>query len=436
MLFLLAVGLACVDCHKDLVERYARTPMANSSGAVNPALEFTGTVESTTRYEIARHRGKLELRWPGGQAGLDFFVGSRRMGRSYVYSDNGFLFQVPVGYYSTRNQWDLAPGYEHDAQPDLNRPIGPECLYCHATGARAAKGTWNRLADPAALHGVSCERCHGDAPSHDRLVNPRKLPARRRDAVCEQCHLAGEVRLIQPGKSLDDFRPGQNLADYLEVFVRPAGPESMRVNGHAEALAVSRCRQRAGDRIWCGSCHNPHAAAVTYREMCLTCHTRPHREEDCIACHMPKARAYDGGHAVFTDHSIPALPTRAESRPGEPRQLLSYFRGERASPRNLGLAYAELGSRYRNSQWVEKAWPLLRAAAQSQPRDPALYTRIASILAADGHLDQAEQYYRRSLHLDPDQYDALTGLANALARRGRDAEAVEARRKARAMVSR
>ncbi|MBI1792191.1 MAG: tetratricopeptide repeat protein [Acidobacteria bacterium] len=79
---------------------------------------------------------------------------------------------------------------------------------------------------------------------------------------------------------------------------------------------------------------------------------------------------------------------------------------------------------------------MLRAAAQRQPRDPALYTRIASILAADGHLDQAEQYYRRSLRLDPDQYDALTGLATVLARRGRDAEVGEARRKARAMVVR
>src|SRR5262249_34800255 len=153
------------------------------------------------------------------------------------------LFQAPVGYYGNRTAWDLAPGYEHDAAPDLNRPITSECLSCHATRTSLVQGTINRYSQ---IHsGIQCERCHGGGSDHQALVNPRKLPPRLRDSVCEQCHLSGEVRLPQLGKRIEDFRPGQNLADYVEVFVKPT--RDVKVNGHAEALAGSRCKQASGD---------------------------------------------------------------------------------------------------------------------------------------------------------------------------------------------
>jgi tetratricopeptide (TPR) repeat protein len=99
------------------------------------------------------------------------------------------------------------------------------------------------------------------------------------------------------------------------------------------------------------------------------------------------------------------------------------------SQRNLGLAYAELGQ-------FEKAWPLLRASVQKGQKDPKLYTRIAGLLDADGHSDQAEVYYRESLRMDADQMDAVLGLARVLERKGQKQQAEAFQAKARKMCPR
>lgn len=133
---------------------------------------------------------------------------------------------------------------------------------------------------------------------------------------------------------------------------------------------------------------------------------------------MPKAKAYDGGHTVFTDHSISTRPRS--------RKLASYFDRE-PSPRNLGLAYVELATKQRDPEYLEKAWPLLREAATGQPRDPALYYAIANLLNAAGEKRRAIEYYRRSLDQDPLQPDALRRLASLVQSA---AEARELREKA------
>src|SRR5689334_8739139 len=193
-MLLLAATLACIECHRDLVERYARTPMANTSGIVRPSGEVPGRVGA---YTITP---ELSLLWPGGKLDLTFFVGSRRMGRSYAFEYGQHLYQAPVGYYANRKAWDLAPSYERDPAADLSRPITPDCLYCHATSVRTEPGTLNMYRE--IVHGIQCARCHGESTDHATLVNPRKLHSRRRDSICEQCHLSGEVRLVQPGRKM------------------------------------------------------------------------------------------------------------------------------------------------------------------------------------------------------------------------------------------
>ena len=454
MLPFLCLAVLCVDCHKDIVERYERTPMANTSGAVRASSEFPGWFEhsaSRTRFEIVRAGDALELRWSGSRVTLEFFIGSRRMGRSYAFSERGYLYQAPVGYYATRRGWDMAPGYQADKRPDLDRPITAECLFCHAGPARLAEGTLNRVVNLGDLHGVSCERCHGDGSAHaaqprsGNILNPGKLRPAARDAVCEQCHLAGAVRLALPGRDPRDFRPGEELSDYVQVFVSSASSRGIRVNGHAEALAASKCRQAAPERLWCGTCHSPHRQATGFREKCLECHQTlqcisPARNDgDCTRCHMPKGAAYDGGHTVFTDHSIPRRPPRYAGRGNAPQALRPYYR--RALPdwvvkRNLGLAYSELGVQYRQPELLQQAWPLLRAAAEDRPRDPVLYTRMGSLLQADGRTDQAIELYRRSLELDPNQNTALMNLSGLLEARGDLKEAAQLRRRASLVLPR
>ena len=362
--------------------------------AGEPTGEFVHPA-SGIRFEIVKSKNGLELDWEQHRQSLDFFIGSRRMGRSYGFIENRYFYQAPVGYYANRRLWDMAPGYENDRKPDFNRPITSDCLFCHASGAEAISGTINRYPDVSSLRGVSCERCHGDATAHlahpgsGTIVNPQKLAAAERNSVCEQCHLAGEARFPKRGQRLVDFRPGQQLANYLAVFVAGGDRLGIRVNSHAEALSQSRCRRASGQKLWCGTCHDPHGQRVDYRARCLGCHTpaacptvRNQSREikaDCIGCHMPKARAYDGGHSVFTDHSIPRRAPQYSAARKTPESLQAYYPADPASPagaRDWGIAWAQAAEDHADSGALEKAWPLLRAAAGSHPRDPLLYAKI------------------------------------------------------------
>jgi hypothetical protein len=454
MLLLVAMLAACEDCHPQFAARWAESPMAHSSGMTNATAEFSGKFyneSSRAWFEIRRAAGKLKLILPEQEQSLDFYIGSRRVGRSYGFIEDGYLYQAPVGYYSLRRAWGMAPGYEHDSTPDLNRPVTADCLFCHASGMIPAHGTLNRYQDLSRLRGITCERCHGAGAEHaarprpDNIVNPARLTGSRRDSICEQCHLSGEVRLQTARRTLSDFRPGEDLADYLAVFVATSAGR-VRVNSHAEALARSRCRQAAGERLWCGTCHDPHGSAATnYARVCTTCHEprqcpvaarESANQSDCIVCHMPKSQAADGGHTVFTDHSIP--------RSAGPRQQLRiadlqpYFvrPQDGNNLRNTGLAYAAEGRRLNRADWLQKAWPLLRQAAIEGAGDPALYTEIARFLDAAGKRDEAIRYYRLSLELDGAQFDALVNLARLLAQKGQKTEAAALDRRAAAACPR
>jgi Cytochrome c554 and c-prime len=458
MLLAILPMLVCARCHPDIVARYQKTPMANTSGPVEPANESTGGffhAISGTRYDIVRSGNHLVLDSKGPGKSLDFYIGSRRMGRSYGFAKDGYLYQLPVGYYANRSRWDMAPGYESDREPDFNRPITAECLFCHASGARVIAKTLNRVADASALHGISCERCHGDASDHvshpqaGNIVNPKRLPAAERDSVCEQCHLAGEARFPQPGRLPADFSPGQSLSTFLAVFVEVDRPSGIRVNGHTEALAASTCRRMSGQKLWCGSCHNPHGNQIAYREVCLACHPSQSCPElksnasrstaDCISCHMPKHRAYDGGHTVFTDHSISRRPANYSQKRAGPESLEPYYPADTnsfAAVRNLGIAWALAAENYRDPRLFEKAWPLLRAAVGGQPRDPALYAKIGEALESASKTGEAEKAYRLSLEQDPDQVDILLRLAALLERTGMRAEALTLRNRAAVILPR
>lgn len=456
MLLAIVPMIVCSHCHPDVVARYLKTPMANTSGPVEAANEPAGGffhASSDTHYEIVKSANRLLLEWNGQSKPLDFFIGSRRMGRSYVLDSDGYLYQAPVGYYANRRLWDMAPGYENDRKPDFNRPITTECLFCHASGARIIPKTLNRVADVSALHGISCERCHGDASDHlahpqaGNIVNPAKLSFDARNSVCEQCHLAGEARFPQPGQGIDEFRPGASLSTYVAVLVAAGRPSGIRVNSHAEALAASRCRRESGQKLWCGSCHDPHGSRTAYREVCLGCHepyacpklrSKTNSEAaDCVACHMPKSRAYDGGHTVFTDHSIPRRPRNNPPNKMPPESLESYFpvaADPSVTDRNLGIAWALEAESYRDPRLFDKAWPFLRNAAGRKPRDPLLYAKIGEALESASKSSEAVQAYRLSLDEDPDQVDILLRLAALLERTGNGTVARQLRDRAANMM--
>jgi tetratricopeptide (TPR) repeat protein len=422
-MFLLAtavfVGSAvCQPCHPRVAAKYAKTPMAQSSGRVTtvPNGEFTA---ANHRYRVAGNK----LYFDQGEASFDYFIGSNTAGRSYLFALEGYLFELPVTWYQRARKWDASPGYEHEAAVRLNRPVDPTCLSCHASRLQPIYGTQNRYADPPFIeNGISCERCHGPGSEHARdprtqkLSNPAKLPSEERDAVCEQCHLTGEARVEKPGRRFAEYRPGMKLSDLVTYLVWQNPPAGLKVTSHVEKLSQSLCQQNSGGKLSCSTCHDVHANQTKGREVCLSCHTAPHRaDENCLTCHMPKTGTSDVAHGVVTDHSIPG---RRRTAGGEPS--LVAFRGT-ADDRALALGYAELNEP-RAAEYLKRARPvdaavLLRlnqyeAVLRTEPANTTALVNLGVAYASAGRTADAAALWRRALEANP----AIEGAALNLAK--------------------
>ncbi|MGH9629710.1 MAG: tetratricopeptide repeat protein, partial [Bryobacteraceae bacterium] len=390
---------------------------------------------SKTEYKIAED-GKVQWRRSdfSGEKTVDYFIGSSAAGRSYLYTQDRFLFQAPVTWYAQKNRWDVSPGYERDRTPRWNRPIEAKCLYCHTSQARPIYGTQNRYADPPFLqNGIACERCHGPGSEHVRgkgsLVNPAKLSPARRDSVCSQCHLSGDARIEKLDKRLAMYRPGELLTDYVSYFVYEGSiGKNLTATSHVEKLEQSRCKVASGDRLWCGTCHDPHTVpsseqrASWFRAKCHSCHEPDdcRRGYDCISCHMPRSRVIDGGHGVLTDHSIPRRRSQDSFDSSRLFRLVD-FHGHTAAPRELGLAYAELFLRTGDSRHETEAIRLLEGNAA----DPAAMIRLADLYQRRGDPGRARPLYEAALRHNPHSVVALVNLGGIYGSQGNYESAIK-----------
>jgi predicted CXXCH cytochrome family protein len=455
---------ACSACHAEIYRRYSATSMSRSSGKAGAGAlreNFSrahfedSALGAEYRVSPARDGYLLEFSRGGsgirGQRMLEWFVGSGRAGRSYISSNDGFLFQAPVSYYSLGARWDLSPGYRQHPFIHLTRALGAGCLQCHASRLRPIAGTQNGFGTPPFLEGgISCERCHGPGRSHvtrmtagDRkglseIVNPVKLDAARRDSVCAQCHLTGVARIARVRANGDAWQPGRLLSDYSALFVW-SGPQSsiMGANSHFEKLQQSACKRASGDRLWCGSCHDPHTEpaeadrADFYRARCQKCHepaackergeTRSKTHDDCIGCHMPKAQVRDTEHAVFTDHTIPRQGHRPADSPEAERLLMSFWKVA-VDERDLGLGYAAVAGA--DPALRRRAFDLLRKAEARDPKDIQVLTQLAQLFDQLRDEDSAMSVSERIVHLDPAQVSVAVNLGTYYISRGRPREAM------------
>jgi hypothetical protein len=265
-------------------------------------------------------------------------------------------------------------------------------------------------------------------------VNPAKLHGAARDSVCEQCHLTGEARIPNPGKSIADFQPGQRLEDVYTVYIgaQTAG-KTLKVVSHAEQLARSVCARNSGGRLWCGSCHNPHEKpadeAAYFRERCLTCHgatlEKAHAAagRDCVGCHMPRLAARDGGHTVFTDHRIARHP---ELR-GEPVQADDIAAWREPEPglreRNLALALVAVGLQNGTAQEVIRGYRILNQVEKEYPDDPDVLTSLGNVLLRGKQPGEALRRFEKVLVMRPAYAPYEVNAAAALMAMGRKGEA-------------
>jgi tetratricopeptide (TPR) repeat protein len=394
---------------------------------------------SFERPNDAEVRGKRELL---------YYIGSGRRGRSYLFAVDGFLFESPVNWYADRQVWDMAPAYGNAGEIPMNLPAFTSCLHCHFSGMRPpVQGTENRYPIPPFSHsGVTCERCHGPGAAHTKgggIVNPVKLDATRRDAVCMQCHLEGKAAIERPGRHIYDFQPGQQLSDYIRYFVFADQQDpGLGAVSQFEALAQSVCKKKSGDAMSCTSCHDPHSEPSAgerisyYRQKCLACHgakfgTAHHADQpDCTPCHMPSSLSADVAHTEVTDHRILRQPTSSprlqdgNTQPALPR-LVRFPDAQKTDEdaRDLALAWESLVYSGMTAAAPE-AERLLRTAIEKSPNDPALLSALAYSAQKKGDIERARELYVKALAVDPTLIDAATNLGAIEANSGHSRNAL------------
>ena len=281
------------------------------------------------------------------EAEVRHLLGSGTRGINFLIERDGYLFLSPIAWFAQQGRWGISPGYgEHTQEPNFERAIYPDCLFCHANAVRPLAGPLNRYETPIFQgHAIGCERCHGPGELHVRaaespggsdltIVNPARLSPPLRDSVCQQCHLQGAFRTTRAGREPFDFRPGLPMHRFWAVFHATTDASGQfDAIGHVEQIASSRCSLESQGRLGCTSCHDPHrlpapaTKAAYYRERCMECHKRDgcalptaEREargqgENCVACHMPRLAVTNVAHTAATDHRILRGPPGSISRP-------------------------------------------------------------------------------------------------------------------------
>ncbi len=420
----------CAVCHPAEVAGYARSAMAHSLRRPGQEPEGTVTANGSKITMYSTPNGYWQ-RWENGadqsEYHIDWVVGSGNHASGYLVDIGSHLFQSPVAYYRSRQSYDLAPGYENQADPDFTRPVREECILCHSGTALHVSDTLNEYRSPifpARAEAITCNRCHGPAAEHladpraGNIVNPAKLEPAARDSICEQCHLFGVARVPNPGRQLSDFLPGERAEDVFTTYhdANPTG--SFKVISHVEQLALSACARNSNGRLWCGTCHNPHEKPLQpvsyYRSVCLTCHAakfapastsaaaaHPAKDSDCLSCHMPRRDAKDGGHSAFTDHRIQRRPEAMPDAPADTRIAAWREPAPEFRARNLGIAYIDAGMQRKSSQFIVQGYRTLTEVQAQFSDDSEFFKWIGEALLLAQQNSEAKIAFERALELDP-----------------------------------
>jgi predicted CXXCH cytochrome family protein len=443
----LAGDKACERCHAKIYRSYERTAMGRASGPAIGNLipgDFTHAL-SRVHYRVYEQDGRAWLSFDRegpnavhGKRQLLYYIGSGERGRTYVFADQGFYFEAPINWYAQKHAWDMTPAYQDSLHIPLNLPLDSSCLDCHTGNPQSpAPGTQNEYREPLIFQqGIGCARCHGPGTAHVQgagsIVNPAKLPPDRRDAVCMQCHLEGNVSVKQPGRDLKQFRPGDNLQDYVHYFVLAGGSRGFRAASQFEAFYQSMCKQKSGDSFSCITCHDPHFSpspsekVAYYRAKCISCHgeafaAKHHQKNpDCVSCHMPRIPASDVAHTEATDHRILKRPeAQPEAARNQPQPVLKLFPPSVAKPdaRDLALAWESLAEGGTEGAAAQAQNYLPKALAE-RPDDPALLTAMGFLQEKRGKIAEARSFYERALQKDPDADVAATDLGVITAESG------------------
>lgn len=359
----------CMLCHQDIYNTFIQTGMGKSFDHATKQKSAARFEKHTVIYDKysdfyyhpfwdGDSMKIMEFRLKGKDTifqrieKVDYIIGSGQHTNSHIQSVNGYLNQMPMTFYTQKQEWDLPPGFEGGFNTRFSRKIGLECMSCHNTLPGFVEGSENKFS--SVPEGVSCERCHGPGSIHVQqrstgsrvdtskyidysIVNPGKLPIDLQFDVCQRCHLQGNT-VLKEGKSFFDFRPGLKLSDYMTTFLPryKNADDQFIMASHADRLKQSQCFIQSykpetdnnalrpyKNALTCVTCHNPHVSVrVTgedvFNNACRNCHnTATHNElcteqeqlrakvqDNCVSCHMPRSGSIDIPHVTVHDHYI------------------------------------------------------------------------------------------------------------------------------------
>jgi hypothetical protein len=458
---------ACARCHAEIAAAYAQHPMARSTRRVTEdewnrfdpcapsvvpgrqrvlAVDCDGhrLVHHERMYDAA---GRLiyDLAFP-----LEYVVGSGERAKAYLHRRGDLLFMSPLNWYRASGAWDLAPGYVPDDVRRFDRRVTDACLACHAGRVVASERGPNIVADPV-FHetSIGCERCHGPGGAHiawhdetpprrtgkDPIIHPGRLDQERRESICYQCHLSAAARVLRPGRSHFDFRPGMRLVDVwaiLDVGTDVTADGRTRSVNHVQQMRDSRCYRESGGTMGCTSCHDPHRVPAAedrttyYRQRCLVCHAeggcalppaaRAEQRDSCIACHMPARESSHMDHVAQTDHRILRRPLAAEEGEdaggsgrleffGEMEAALSPEERDRARGLGTFIALSRKGVHL-----PPELGRFLEQVLAHFPNDVTMLTVLGTIARQQNQPAVAREYYERAVAAAAHDEAALDGL--------------------------
>jgi hypothetical protein len=443
------VGIAtCKECHSTQHESYLHTAHSKALSEPDPKTEPPdGAFEhlaSGRSYRVYRRDNRLHheelLRTPEGMevGRLDFpvryLVGSGNFSRTYLVEVDGFLSESPITWYAQKKRWTMSPGYDAAVHRGFQRQVAVDCLVCHAGQVQQKAGTSEAVI--LSEQRIGCENCHGPGARHvDRhrngkhppgtddptIVNPRKLPRSRLEAICAVCHQQGATSVYVRGRNVNDFRPGMPLTDYRIDYQFNVASDRMAVVGHFEQLRQSACYQKSSD-MSCLTCHDPHLRqkpkdpASFYREKCLKCHTveactlelgqrlKKEPTDNCNACHAPRGDT-DIPHIAFTHHRIGRHSSQPKPVPGNLGDLVAIEDNPRLTEidrkRNLGLAYFQMAFKAPDRDQAfasgKRARDLLEDVYQAGLRDAWILRSLALIHRQESNPSLARLYAQELL---------------------------------------
>ncbi len=477
---------ACFDCHENQYRGFKEHGMANSMYLLtrDTAVEDFGSevvVDSTTglRYEtVAADSGFFMVEYILDEEGkrvhelkrpMEYVVGSGTSARTYVMEEDGWFYELPVTWYTQKGRWDFSPGYRV-ANKRFDRKIADRCVACH-NGYPSPVPQTNGMYTEMPL-GISCERCHGPGQLHveermsggdvvsridHTIVNPSHLELDLRLDVCQQCHLNGSVSLLREGRTPYDFRPSQELDDFVALFngLESIDEEGISVISHADRMRMSACfteTLQLPKPLECTTCHDPHEGFRTegpqyFNSTCMTCHSPVQLKEididqpisvhtteaNCIDCHMPKADLIEAPHSSFTDHFIQVVDKDNEDGPvltQEKDVLKAHFaKDQRDTPEARlyeGMAYITRGYQAGKNEAIEQGIAILEEEFSNGSTMSEAKYLLGYAFVLLGRPAEAIAPLEEALKLEPNKTERLNTLAQAYEAVGiKDASRIE-----------